>query len=125
MKSYFPLFSLVLILTIVVSCKTEKPKPKKPVINNPNDLREWILNETLKDFDRNTFGYDLKFIRQRKTPLLLYDQEFKNMVLVSHEFQGRVLTSSADGLKGASFGCVKYDLIASVEVQDHMNAYGG
>lgn len=125
MKSYFQLFCLVLTLTTVLSCKTEKPKPKKPVINNPNDLREWILNETLKDFDRNTFGYDLKFIRQRKTPLLLYDQEFKNMVLVSHEFQGRVLTSSADGLNGYSFGWMNYDLIASGELQDHMNAFGG
>ncbi len=119
------LYCLGIILATLFSCKNEGKKDSIPVIKSPGDLREWILNETIKDYDRSQFGYDLKFIRQRKTPILLYDTQFKNMVLISPEFQGRVLTSTAEGLNGYSFGWLNYDLIGSEEYKDHMNAYGG
>jgi hypothetical protein len=117
------------LVSLGQSCKSDSSTQAKstavPVIKNPRDLQAWILNETLKDYDRSEFGYDLKYIRQRKTPILLYDQQFKSMVLVSPDFQGRVLTSTADGLRGQSFGWMNYDLIGSAEFQNHMNAYGG
>lgn len=122
------LVSLLIAIVSIMACKNDKTSTtstKIPVIKNSNDLYQWILNETLKDYDRNEFGYDLKFIRQRKTPILLYDQQFKNMVLVSPEYQGRVLTSTADGLNGYSFGWMNYDLIGSGEYKPHMNAFGG
>ncbi len=115
-----------LVLWIVSACKNEPSKKHSiPVIKTPTDLRQWILDETIKDYDRNTFGYDLKFIRQRKTPILLYDEKFKNMVLVCPEYQGRVISSTADGLEGYSHGWVNYDLIGSGEYQDQFNAFGG
>lgn len=126
MKQFVKSIPVLLVCIVCITCKNEPSKKDAiPVINNPNDLREWILNSTIKEFDRNTFGYDLRFIRQRKTPILLYDQEFKRMVLVSHEYQGRVLTSTADGLNGYSFGWMNYDLIAGDNLNDHMNAFGG
>ncbi|MDZ4710196.1 MAG: DUF6786 family protein [Saprospiraceae bacterium] len=119
-------FSIVLFTFLVAALATCKgPTSNIPVIKNPNDLRQWILDETMKDYERNTFGYDLKFIRQRKTPILLHDENFKGMVLVSPDFQGRVLTSTAEGLNGYSFGWLNYDLIGSGENAEHMNAYGG
>jgi len=36
-----------------------------------------------------------------------------------------VLTSTADGLGGASFGWINRELIASGRLQPHMNAFGG
>ena len=39
--------------------------------------------------------------------------------------QGRVLTSTAQGDDGLSFGWINRDLIASGERQEHMNAFGG
>lgn len=121
-------FSLIILISfcLTVSCKQVNTKKEViPVINKPEDLRKWILDETMKDYDRNTFGYDLKFIRQRKTPLLLHDEKFKSLVLISPEYQGRVITSTADGLQGYSFGWVNYDLIGSGTFKDHMNAFGG
>jgi hypothetical protein len=120
---WFSFLVVLLFLSSLPAC--QGTKSNIPVIKNPNDLRQWILDETLKDYDRNSFGYDLKFIRQRKTPILLYDENFKGMVLVSADFQGRVLTSTADGLNGYSFGWLNYDLIGSGENVDHMNGYGG
>lgn len=124
MKLTFYIFFTFSLIT-VMGCKETKSKTEVPVIRNPNDLRKWIVDNTVQDFDRNTFGYDLRFIRQRKTPILLYDENFKAMVLLSPEYQGRVLTSTADGLQGYSFGWLNYDLIASMEKVPHMNAYGG
>src|SRR5665213_2289512 len=39
--------------------------------------------------------------------------------------QGRVLTSSVDGPAGRGFGWINRELVASGEVQPHMNAVGG
>ncbi len=122
-RSTYLLFVLFAFL-IGSSCKN-KPTEKVPVIKNSEDLRKWILEVTLKDYERNTFGFDLRFIRQRKTPILLHDDKMQNMVLISPEYQGRVLTSTSDGLNGYSYGWVNYDLIASQEYKDHMNAFGG
>lgn len=56
-------FSLIILISfcLTVSCKQVNTKKEViPVINKPEDLRKWILDETMKDYDRNTFGYDLR-----------------------------------------------------------------
>ncbi len=40
-------------------------------------------------------------------------------------WQGRVMTSTAEGDKGFSFGWINRDLIASGQIQPHINAFGG
>ena len=57
--------------------------------------------------------------------VVLSDQERQGMVAVSPAMQGRVLTSTAAGASGRSFGWVNEKLIESREVQQHFNAYGG
>lgn len=49
----------------------------------------------------------------------------ENRVLLTPDLQGRVLTSTANGENGYSFGWLNYDLIASGEVLPHCNNYGG
>lgn len=46
-------------------------------------------------------------------------------LLVTPDLQGRVLTSSATGEQGYSFGWLNYDLISSGQVLPHCNNYGG
>jgi hypothetical protein len=46
-------------------------------------------------------------------------------LLVTPDLQGRVLTSSATGEEGYSFGWLNYDLISSGQVLPHCNNYGG
>lgn len=46
-------------------------------------------------------------------------------IAVVPAYQGRVMTSTAEGEKGMSFGWINKDLIAGGKILPHMNAYGG
>src|ERR1700733_10638287 len=46
-------------------------------------------------------------------------------VLLSAQYQGRVMTSTASGDSGTSFGWINYDLIAAKEKRKHFNPVGG
>ncbi len=72
-----------------------------------------------------TFGDDVRFVDSFSQLIVLKEPHGNAMIAVSPVMQGRVLTSSADGLKGRSFGWVNKELIASGKIQQHFNAYGG
>src|SRR5436309_3173320 len=46
-------------------------------------------------------------------------------IVVCPELQGRVMTSTATGMGGLSFGWINRDLISSGGKRPHINAYGG
>ncbi|MBE0537600.1 MAG: hypothetical protein IH624_18195 [Phycisphaerae bacterium] len=70
-----------------------------------------------------TFGDDLAFLKAHTDVLVLSSGPAQ--VAVVPAYQGRVMTSSADGAAGASFGWINRELIASGETGPHMNAFGG
>lgn len=72
-----------------------------------------------------TFGDDLAFLKKYTNVFVLSDESGKKQVAVVPEYQGRVMTSTADGEAGISFGWVNRDLIASGQKQPHINVYGG
>ena len=72
-----------------------------------------------------TFGDDLAFLQQYGAVVLLQDQAGKAQVIVSPEYQGRVMTSSAGGSAGASFGWINRAFIAEGKRVPHMNVFGG
>lgn len=72
-----------------------------------------------------TFGDDLAFLKKFTKAFVLSDESGKKQVAVVPEYQGRVMTSTADGEAGISFGWVNRDLISSGEKQPHINVYGG
>ncbi len=72
-----------------------------------------------------TFQEDLEFLKKHTDVILLSDEEGQAQVVVSAGMQGRVLTSTASGGYGRSFGWVNYDLIASGERNPHFNPFGG
>jgi hypothetical protein len=72
-----------------------------------------------------TFGDDVRFVDSFSKLIVLQEPLGNAMIAVSPAMQGRVLTSSADGRKGRSFGWVNRELIASGKIQQHFNAYGG
>ncbi len=49
----------------------------------------------------------------------------KASLIISPEYQARVMTSTADGPSGRSFGWVNYDLIASGKIMEKINPVGG
>jgi hypothetical protein len=74
---------------------------------------------------KGTFGYDLSFLQKYDSLILLADASKKAQVIVSPRLQGRIMTSTATGRYGKSYGWINYDLIASGQLDPHFNAFGG
>jgi hypothetical protein len=72
-----------------------------------------------------SFADDLAFLQQHTDVDVLYDPSHTAQVAVAPAWQGRVLTSTADGADGASFGWINRELIASGKLQPHINVFGG
>ncbi len=77
----------------------------------------------MQSFEKGTYGYDLSLLKAHKKPIELQNGDAR--VLISPEYQGRVMTSSANGESGLSFGWINHDLIASGEIKKQINAVGG
>lgn len=71
------------------------------------------------------FGDDLEFLKQHTQVVVLSDPAGTSEVAVVPAWQGRVMTSTAAGLHGTSYGWVNRELIASGEVRRHFNPLGG
>jgi len=71
------------------------------------------------------FGEDIAFLKQHTDVIVLTNKESGAKVAVVPAWQGRVMTSSADGDSGLSFGWINRELIASGKTQPHINARGG
>ena len=72
-----------------------------------------------------TFGDDATFIGGYMKPIVLSDSRGVAKVAVLAELQGRVMTSTADGDDGMSFGWINRELFELGEKQEHINPYGG
>jgi len=72
-----------------------------------------------------TFGDDLTFLKEHGEVVVLQDQAGHAQVIVSPLYQGRVMTSTAQGVAGASFGWINRAFIADGERAAHMNVFGG
>lgn len=72
-----------------------------------------------------TFGDELQFLSKHTPVVVLHDNNQQAKVIVAPDWQGRVMTSTASGDAGDSFGWVNRDLIASKKIQPHINVFGG
>ena len=71
------------------------------------------------------FGEDVEFLQKHTPVIVLSDAANMAKVVVSPAWQGRVMTSSAGGDEGLSFGWINRELIASGKIQPHINVFGG
>ncbi len=71
------------------------------------------------------FGEDTAFLKEYTDIIVLSDASGQGKVAVSPDWQGRVMTSTAEGDDGLSFGWINRELIASKEIQEHINVFGG
>lgn len=74
---------------------------------------------------KKTFGQDVNFLKQHTDTVILTERTGKAKIAVAPQLQGRVLTSTAEGDAGLSFGWINRELISSGRVTPHINAYGG
>lgn len=72
-----------------------------------------------------TFGEDIGFLSKHTKVILLSDESQNAQLAIAPAYQGRVMTSTAQGSGGLSFGWINRELIASGEKRPHINAYGG
>ena len=71
------------------------------------------------------FKDDLAFLKQHTQVVVLSDAAGKAQVAVNPDLQGRVMTTTADGPNGLSFGWINRELLAAPVNNPHMNAFGG
>ena len=81
--------------------------------------------EQQKKMGKNTFGDDLEFLKKHTDVVVLSDAKGDGQVAVLPKMQGRVMTSTAGGMDGLSFGWINRELIASGEFVEHINVFGG
>jgi hypothetical protein len=75
--------------------------------------------------ERN-FGEDVQFLSEHVEPLVVLGKDPRGpRVAVVPAYQGRVMTSTASGDEGTSYGWINYEHIASGENSPHINVYGG
>ncbi|MCJ7804401.1 hypothetical protein MUP35_01570, partial [Patescibacteria group bacterium] len=71
------------------------------------------------------FNDDIDFLAKHTQVVVLSDEDGNAQVAVNPDLQGRVMTSTAGGPDGPSFGWINRELIASGVNNVHMNAFGG
>jgi hypothetical protein len=71
------------------------------------------------------FGDDVAFLKKHTDVFELADKSGAARVAVVPLYQGRVMTSSAAGSEGVSFGWINRKLIAAGQRQPHINVFGG
>jgi hypothetical protein len=72
-----------------------------------------------------SFESDLGFLREHTRIVLLESDDRRAQVAVAPEYQGRVMTSTARGGSGQSFGWIHRSVIQKGERQPHMTVVGG
>ena len=73
---------------------------------------------------KGTFGYDLEFLKKYQKDLIVLKNE-EAQIILSPQYQARVMTSTAQGNEGLSFGWINHEHIASGKFNTQINAYGG
>ena len=93
---------------------------------SPDSKKTAQVKDELNGFKRGTYGYDLEFLKKNNIETIeLKDDQTGASVLVAPLYQGRIMTSTASGPSGYSFGWLNYDLISSGQVLEQFNPVGG
>src|SRR5688572_23439772 len=99
-------FFLLPVLLLSIACNdADQSKPKTIKSESSDNMPT-----------KGSYAYDADFLKKNTAKTLeLKAADGKAMVLLSADYQGRVMTSSAKGAGGTSYGWLNYDLIASSE----------
>src|SRR5581483_12354718 len=75
---------------------------------------------------KGSYAYDSIFLKQHTAKVVeLKDASGQAKILLSADYQGRVMTSTATGDSGTSYGWINYDLISSGKKKTQFNPVGG
>jgi hypothetical protein len=71
------------------------------------------------------FADDVRFLEKHTKVIVLRDAGGQAQIAVCPEYQGRIMTSTAAGEQGLSFGWINRAFIAAGQINLKMSAYGG
>ncbi len=108
----------ILLIVLIISCNNKK-KPKQE--QNYLDLEQ----KASKQIDEVTYADDVAFMQDYIDLIQLSDASNKSKVAISAALQGRVMTSSAFGDNGRSYGWINRALFKSKDTLEHINVFGG
>lgn len=100
---------IFIYMLVFFSCNN--PTPHQDVTNSSNS--------------KGSYGYDAQFLKQHTVNTVELSDNRDAKILLSADYQGRVMTSTASSDSGLSFGWINYDLISSVEKRKGFNPVGG
>lgn len=81
---------------------------------------------TKGDYKKGSYGYDVCFFKSQQIEMIQLKNEISGAaVLISPDYQGRVMTSSAEGMTGNSFGWINHDYIKAGDINTQFNPFGG
>jgi hypothetical protein len=102
------------MMLILLACSS--PTTKKTTMADPQK----------STYEKGTYGYDVAFFKGKNIQTIeLKDEQSRASILLLPQYQGRVMTSSASGPEGNSFGWTNYKLLESGEVSKQFNPIGG
>jgi hypothetical protein len=85
--------------------------------NNNQKERAMVIDSTKK------YGFNRDFLKKHTTVIEL--KNYNSAISIVPAWQARVMTSTAAGDSGYSFGWINRDLISSGKLLPHINAFGG
>ena len=101
---------ILLMIFIFTGCGNESKKTEKK--------SSMVISDTTA-----LYGYSKKFLEKYTETIEL--SSGNSAILIVPAWQGRVMTSTAEGDRGFSFGWINHQLIFSGQLQKHINAFGG
>ena len=99
-------------MALLASCNSENNKPE-----DSGDAAAKFMN--------GRFGHDLSLLKKHHKDIIVLSNGAGAEVIIAPAYQGRVMTSTAEGDIGSSFGWINHELIASGKKTEHMSAFGG
>ncbi len=105
-------YSCIFLLIMNTACNTATEKT--------------TTGDSGKKVSKGTYAYDVDFLKSHTAKALeLSSEDGSSKVLLSADYQGRVITSTATGDTGTSFGWLNYNLISATEKKKQFNPVGG
>jgi hypothetical protein len=104
------IFNALIIFSMSIIACTNEPEQKKA--------------DASDEYKQGTYGYDIQFLQRYDSVVVLRGEADDAQVVISPKYQGKVFTSTANGVAGNSFGWINYKAFSG-PVDEHMNAYGG
>lgn len=108
----------ILLMVLIISCNNKKkPEQEKSSLDLKQHQSEQI--------NGITYAEDVTFMQDYIDLIQLSDASGKSKVAISAALQGRVMTSSAFGENGRSYGWINRELFKSKDTLEHINVFGG